>query len=112
MVHLLGTDGQSSDESDGETYVVREQAWRGGNVGRLLQYIDTTRKKQNKTEFGRNRAGAQSRVRIRPIHPPPSQRKAKSGLPVNFYNEVWYNALGEGTLHQMEIDATPATRLQ
>lgn len=111
MVQLLGPDGQSSDESDTEGYVVRAQPWRGVDVGDRLDYIDTTRKTQNKTEYGRNRSGAQFRRRIRPARPPQSHRAAKPGLPSNFYDQVWYTALGVGTLYQREIDAAPATRL-
>lgn len=109
MIQHLGVDGQSSDESDGEDLLVSHQEWRSDQITQLLELCDESR--PSTTELGTRRPGAKPRERIREDNPQPSRRVPKPGLPINFYNPLWYASLGEGTTAQLDIDAQLAMRL-
>jgi len=63
MVEKLGVDGQSSDESDGETSRVRIKVWRSLEVQKLMEYIDSNR--NTRTILGSQRPGNQPHSRTR-----------------------------------------------
>ena len=56
LVDTLGVSGNSSDESNGENYVIRVKDWHSLEVKILLVYIDTNYKTTN--EFGSHLPGA------------------------------------------------------
>lgn len=112
MVDLLGTEGMSSDEStndgQGSCLVVRKD-WRHPNLIRLLKWLDQNRQKL--TAYGNRKPGARRHRRLR--YPngraPTSLRKPLARLPINFYNEVWYNGLT--TAQQKDLQAGPPQAL-
>ena len=94
MVTLLGAEGTSSEESYDDGYgtcrVVRKE-WRDAAIVRLLKWID--RHGTKLTVYG-NKSGAAVHRRLR--HPnglyPNSLRCPIVGLPVNFYDPLWFAA--------------------
>lgn len=107
MVQTLAVDGQSSDESDGESHVVKVQEWRSSAVKAFLRYIDSNRSSTG--SYGNPIAGGRPRNRHRPHYAPTSARTALAALPRNFYDDVWYDSLTE--MQQDKLKATPAITL-
>ncbi|KAG6904834.1 hypothetical protein DXG01_006814, partial [Tephrocybe rancida] len=96
MMHILGVDGQSSNESDLDhgqrIFWVRRQFWRSKKVSDLLHYIDA---KQNiTTVIGNLHPGAaphqRKRIRADSCH---ASQKIAVHMPINLYNTNWYNSL-------------------
>ncbi|KAJ7730566.1 hypothetical protein B0H16DRAFT_1469537 [Mycena metata] len=112
MVKLLGTDGMSSDESDGDSevpFTVAMKTWRSPDIVRLLKWIDVHRPKQ--TVFGERLPGnpPRRRRRLRYGTAPTSLRRAIANLPLNFYDPVWYRGLSAG--QQRRLGATESRPL-
>ncbi|KAF8880257.1 hypothetical protein BD779DRAFT_1473896 [Infundibulicybe gibba] len=103
MVSSLGVDGQSSDESDGETHLVRFKEWRSAEILELLEFIDENRKTTN--NYGNPIGGAQPHARIRPTYPPASAHQPVAGLPKNFYSRAWYDSLTDIQQKQLAASA-------
>ncbi|KAF9497493.1 hypothetical protein BDN71DRAFT_1504770 [Pleurotus eryngii] len=96
MVKGLGLLGMSTDESEPEdptSVTVIQKDWRAAEVIRLLQTIDRHRISLNC--YGNSRSGAQPRTRRRRMGGPVSKRKAVAGLPINWYNPIWYASLSD-----------------
>ena len=101
MVDTLGIDGNSSDETDDEDYTVRTKDWRSADVKTLLEYIDHNRKTSN--AHGNTLPGNRPRRRVRRRHPPPSTHEPVAALPLNFYDQTWYDSLTE--IQQVQLGA-------
>ncbi|KAG6915612.1 hypothetical protein DXG01_010727 [Tephrocybe rancida] len=106
MTHILGVDGQSSDESDVDhgqrIFRVRRQFWRSREVSDLLRYIDA--KRNVATVMGNLRPGAapRQRKRIRADSHRTSQQIA-ARMPINLYNNDWYNSLESVTKVKLAV---------
>lgn len=95
----------STDESGDEkgVYIVRVKDWRSAQLLAILEYADANRNRLN--GYGNNMSGGQPRRRVRPRYAPTSVRRAMMGLPINFYNPLWYSGLTER--QQEDLDAQP-----
>ena len=100
MVDQLGINGESSDESDGETYTVKIKNWRSEEVQQRLKFID--RNRRTTTLLGTIRPGSQPHERTRSRLAVHSTRPAVPGLPRNFYGDAWYNSLKPLQQHQLD----------
>ncbi|KAF8809183.1 hypothetical protein BYT27DRAFT_7254706, partial [Phlegmacium glaucopus] len=109
MVHRLGVDGNSSDETDAGdgSYAVRVKEWRSSQVKRLLRFIDNNRTQTN--AYGNNKPGNPPRKRIRRTYPPVSTDRPIACLPLNFYDKTWYDSLSP--LQQAQLDPQPEMEL-
>ncbi|KAJ7148292.1 hypothetical protein C8R46DRAFT_1231303 [Mycena filopes] len=112
MVKLLGTDGMSSDESNGEsdkTCTVSSKSWRNPDLVRLLMWIDRNRPKHN--VYGDRMSGNPPHRRLRLPYgsAPKSLRRAIANLPINFYDPIWYQGLSNG--QKTRLGATVAQPL-
>lgn len=101
----------SSDESEVEdgqkVYYVKEMDWRRrGLTGRMIM-ID--RDRNVKTAYNNTRPGNPPRLRKRRNNPTQTTRNALPGLPINFYDPVWYGQLSGRQKH--ELRAGPAAEL-
>lgn len=102
MSEALGHDGHSSDESDdGDKKVVLCKEWRSAEVNELLRFIDDNRTTKN--AYGTPLPGSTPSVRVWGRHGPFSQKSAVAGLPRNFYDNVWFDALTE--IEKAHLDA-------
>ncbi|KAF9493509.1 hypothetical protein BDN71DRAFT_1508476 [Pleurotus eryngii] len=102
MVKGLGLLGMSTDESDPDdtmAVTVTQKDWHAAEVIRLLQAIDRHRIAINC--YGNSRSGAQPRCRRRVMGGPVSKRKAVAGLPINWYNPIWYATLSDFQIDQL-----------
>ena len=107
MVDALGIDGMSTDESGDEKRfpaTVISKDWRSNEVVALLQYVDRNQNQLNC--FGNYKPGGQPHERNRSAYAPVSKRTALAGLPINFYNPVWYEGLT--ATEQRQLQAKPA----
>lgn len=107
LVDTLGVNGTSSDESDGEDHAVRFKQWRSIELRNLLTYVDDNRIAVN--TYGNPLSGARPRKRIRGRHPPISKSSAVPCLPMNFYDQAWYDSLTER--QQFDLDSRDAIAL-
>lgn len=92
---MLHQEGMSSDESEQEggltTYWVKTREWRSTELIKYLHQIDLDANGTN--AYGKARPGNPQRVRRRRVNATLSYRRAVPGLPINFYDEVWYASL-------------------
>lgn len=102
LVETLGREGASSDESEAEDGKVgtkfgpkfcrvKERAWRAKWIDEYLVLIDSDRNVTN--AYGNYRAGNRPRIRVRPARKISDSHWVPPGLPLNFYDEGWYNSL-------------------
>ncbi|PPR03096.1 hypothetical protein CVT26_004615 [Gymnopilus dilepis] len=108
----LGIEGTSSDETDpydSDAYYVHRLKWRNRDMARKMRSTDAARRTTN--EYGNNRPGNKPRTRKRQMgdHSKESCRKVPAGLPVNCYDEGWYNGLSPQK--QRALRAKPALEL-
>ncbi|KDR67599.1 hypothetical protein GALMADRAFT_146892 [Galerina marginata CBS 339.88] len=98
ILSTLGAGGMSSDESDFDddgqkTYFVKKVSWRRvGLVARLIT-IDRDRNFKNCYE---NITGNAPKPRKRRANATETSRRPIPGLPINFYDDIWYSRLDEG----------------
>ena len=107
MVEQLGIDGQSSDESDGETCNVKLKIWCSREVQKLLECINSNCNTQ--TILGNHRPGNQPHCHTQSRFAAQSIWGAVSGLPRNFYNDIWYQSLRHS--ERDDLLETPAIEL-
>jgi hypothetical protein len=98
----------SSDESDYEggskaKTRVRSMPWRAREITSLLKTIDDSASTTNAA--GGQKAGNPGLKRTRERLPKVSRRKAKRGLPVNYYDPDWYRQLS--AQERMELGSLP-----
>ncbi|KAF9493799.1 hypothetical protein BDN71DRAFT_1508289 [Pleurotus eryngii] len=96
MVKGLGLLGMSTDESDPEdnmSVMVIQKDWQAAEVIKLLQAIDRHHIALNC--YGNSRSSTQPRVQQRHMGGPVSSQKAVAGLPINWYNPIWYASLSD-----------------
>lgn len=100
LMEHLGRDGTSEDETEPEegsmgnvskVCRVLELIWRSKDLIKYLKLIDRDRNVRN--IYGNYHAGNRPRTRLR--HPRHSSaiKHVPVGLPINFYDEAWYNSL-------------------
>lgn len=109
LVTDLGERGMSEDETDVEGYSVRPKevqrvraGWRNPDIVKILNYVDATGDGKVKG------AGNSSYVRHREtksdsVDPSESTKRVPIGLPENYYDLSWRNALTEGQRVAMEF---------
>ncbi|KDR65524.1 hypothetical protein GALMADRAFT_148631 [Galerina marginata CBS 339.88] len=111
VLSTLGAGGMSSDESDFDddgqkTYFVKKASWRrAGLVARMIT-IDRDRNFKNCYE---NITGNAPRPRKRRANATETSRRPIPGLPINFYDDIWYSRLDEG--QKKLLGAKPALDL-
>ncbi|KAH6910962.1 hypothetical protein BKA70DRAFT_1220042 [Coprinopsis sp. MPI-PUGE-AT-0042] len=104
----LDANGMSSDESDyeggskGKTRI-RSVPWRARGITSLMKLIDSNVATTNAA--GGQKAGNPGLKRVRERLPKASRRRAKRGLPVNYYNAEWYQQLS--AQEKVELGALP-----
>lgn len=105
MLGRLNADAMSTDESSDErgVYHVRRKDWRSAELLALIKRVDENRNHLN--AYGNNLPGGVPRRRERPRHALQSSRRAMKGLPLNFYDKVWYDSLTASQQHA--LDAQP-----
>ncbi|KAG5349382.1 hypothetical protein C0989_004253, partial [Termitomyces sp. Mn162] len=86
LVLTLGSEGQSSNESEDEpeTFSVRCWPWHNEHITELLQFIDSHRETLN--NYGNNQSGKSFRKRERKSNPPLTQDRPIMRLPHNLYS--------------------------
>jgi hypothetical protein len=115
-IEILGVDGMSSDETcdsdvpwpDRYSGVpkrrIRELIWRKRSVTELMQYVDDYRHHPGVMST----AGANPAKRIRmTLSSVKSERRAKSGLPHEFYSRSWLERLDSDELEELNITDSP-----
>ncbi|KAF8949603.1 hypothetical protein BDZ97DRAFT_1935152 [Flammula alnicola] len=112
ILEKLGAGGMSSDESDVDddgqrVYWVKKMSWRRKGLTARMVWIDKDR--NTTTAYNNIRPGNPPRNRKRRINATETSRTAIPGLPINFYEEEWYNRLSE--VQKSEINAAPAFEL-
>lgn len=108
----FGIEGASSDETDSynsEVYYVHALKWRSRKLAKKLRATDAARQITN--EYGNNRPGNRPRTRKRRSgeESKESIRKVPAGLPINCYEESWYNSLSPKK--KRELQTKPALQL-
>lgn len=100
MIASLGLGGMSEDDSGDEnsrnrnrerTFVVRILDWRSDRLEPYLDHIDYA--KQPINAFGRLTPGNVPRKRVRQVGGKILRLQAVSGLPRNFYDDMWMAGL-------------------
>jgi hypothetical protein len=97
VLTTLDANGMSSDESDYEgggsksKTRVRSVPWRSRGITALMRGIDDNVATTNAA--GGQKAGNPGLKRVRERLPKASRRKAKRGLPRNYYDAEWYQQL-------------------
>lgn len=96
VVGALSPAGMSSDESDEDAsgkalYVIKPTPWRDPYVTELLRHVDNDLNKTN--GFGGRRPGNAFRTRQWRPGVQSSARQAPARLPINFYDQRWYDDL-------------------
>ena len=95
VVETLGRDGTSSDESEGEpedpgrVFTTKKMTWRR-NMTKELTILD---KERFQDKFIFRQKGSKPTPRIRRADGPETVRSAPHGLPRQFYDDDWYDAL-------------------
>lgn len=113
VVDKLQPDGMSSDESEPEergkptTYLVRRMAWRNKQITKMLKIIDGDRNITN--AYGNRRSGNPPRARVR-RGGWETRREAPPGLPINFYDDKWYQALSNGDKRSLRAEESVELR--
>lgn len=121
MLNELGQGGMSSDDSEYEgegrserktgRTTARSVPWRADEVGALLRLVD--RDEMKLSASGRQKCGNPGMQRTRDRNPGPSRRPAKAGLPLNYYNPLWYGLLGHAERKELGARANqPLPNLQ
>jgi len=95
-VETLTAAGMSSDESDVDgsqkpIFWVKKLVWRDKGLTDYMKLVDRDHNTTN--AYGNRRAGNPPRTRVRRHRNPQSNRDPPIGLPINFYDEVWYQGL-------------------
>ncbi|KDR65818.1 hypothetical protein GALMADRAFT_148403 [Galerina marginata CBS 339.88] len=98
ILSTLGAGGMSSDESDFDddgqkAYFVKKVSWR--RVGLVARMITVDRDRNFKNCY-ENITGNAPKPRKRRVNATESARRPIPGLPINFYDDVWYSRLDEG----------------
>ncbi|KDR65546.1 hypothetical protein GALMADRAFT_148615 [Galerina marginata CBS 339.88] len=98
ILATLGAGGMSSDESDFDddgqkTYFVKKMSWR--RVGLVARMITVDRDRNFKNCY-ENITGNAPKLRKRRVNATETSRRPIPGLPINFYDDVWYSRLDEG----------------
>jgi hypothetical protein len=71
--------------------LVNKRAWRAKSLTKLLKIVD---KDVNTTNaYGNTRAGNPPRTRVRRHRNTTSIRDPPTNLPINYYNDIWYDGL-------------------
>lgn len=95
-MEALGAAGMSSDESeieDGQkVYFSKKMSWRKRE---LVSRMTTIERDRNFSNCYGNVSGNSPRARKRRLNATETSRKAPPGLPINFYDEGWYEGLNE-----------------
>ncbi|SJL15204.1 uncharacterized protein ARMOST_18690 [Armillaria ostoyae] len=93
MLNLLGREGISSDESDGEggPCMVKRRTWRSSELTQLLNITDESYDWKN--AYSNARPGNRPHERIRHRRATALKRAPIRGLPINFYDRDWYQLL-------------------
>ncbi|SJL15218.1 uncharacterized protein ARMOST_18704 [Armillaria ostoyae] len=93
MLNLLGREGISSDESDGEggPCMVKWRTWRSSELTQLLDITDESYDWKN--AYSNARPGNRPHERIRHRRATALKRAPIRGLPINFYDRDWYQLL-------------------
>lgn len=121
LFHALGIDGTSSDEEDAElsrqkrtnVYVVHDlpKACRlSRDINTAKEIIDSIYQDYHRAKLPK---GSLPHSRVRSIRAVPSKRdpsKRVYGLPLNAYDEEWYNGLP--VIKQRDLKATAAIDFQ
>ncbi|KAF8950169.1 hypothetical protein BDZ97DRAFT_1771677 [Flammula alnicola] len=112
ILETLGAGGMSSDESELEAdgrkvYFVKRMGWRRRALTGRMTMID--RDRNVTTAYNNTRAGNPPRLRKQRNNPAETTRNALPGLPLNFYDQDWYNQLTDR--QTKEIGAAPAVEL-
>lgn len=96
----LGYHGMSSDESERDEKGVKTgevvatiMPWRSSHLLKLLKTVDQDERKTN--AYGNLKAGNRCYDRRRKRNAIVSRRPPKGGLPIDFYDEEWYNGLSK-----------------
>lgn len=114
MLNQLGTHGMSSDESDGptsrystgthhRTYRIRLRLDRPQWLTNVLRMLDSLHyeRRQARSRSGGSTQGSPTRLRIEGDRL--SQSIAVRGLPENFYDPVWLQALGPEQRYELAV---------
>lgn len=109
VVGALSRAGMSSDESETDAsgqkeYVVKIMPWRSRDVTHLLRIVDDDRNTSN--GFGDARPGNAPRKRTVQRPRSVAARQAPSGLPLNFYDPVWYQGLSKSDKRALNVQDT------
>ncbi|KAI0055203.1 hypothetical protein BV25DRAFT_1815199 [Artomyces pyxidatus] len=88
---VLGPEAMSTDESDHENglaqYRTRVKPWRAPAITVWLRVFDAFHRQARFRDVDRATEGSRPRLRVH--GQTLSTRSAKSGLPLNFYNQTW-----------------------
>ncbi|PPQ97546.1 LOW QUALITY PROTEIN: hypothetical protein CVT26_002331 [Gymnopilus dilepis] len=108
----FGIEGTSSDETDSydsDAYHVHSLKWRNWDLAKKLKTTDSARRTTN--AYGNSRPGNRPHIRKRRSREDSkeSSRKVPTGLPINCYEESWYNGLS--SKKKRELQAKPAFKL-
>jgi hypothetical protein len=111
-VDRLGQEGMSSDESEDDEmnrriYIINKPIWRARQVTSSLRLVDGDHNTTN--GFGNRKAGNPARTRVVRNRARESTRDAPPGLPINFYDPIWYSGLTNG--EKNELMALPEFQL-
>lgn len=94
MHEELSLAGQSSDDSlpGSDIHFVREMDWRSSEIASRYDMVKAAMAK-GYTEHGKRRSGNKPRERMRRKDHGQTSRRVPAGLPINFYDPVWYTGL-------------------
>lgn len=102
ILEEMGEDGMSSDESEpgpgnATIYRSRRPSWRSEALERML--LDKLGRLVKTNAYGGKTPGNKSRTRVRGSAE--SRRKARPGLPRNFYSDKFYDSLNAKQRRQL-----------
>ena len=110
-IAALGVQGHSEDETDREhttpegrpRYTIMKLEWRADMVTKYVRAMDVVHLSTRWTRGGRPRKGQFPRIRVAARNKVDTDAQAVPGLPRNFYDSNWLDALSEEERASLQI---------